>query len=1011
VAESTASEGRTLQLLVPAGMMVDVQGDRPSIAPLIGRSIELDRLTELVGTDSDPGWSGAVLLAGDAGVGKTRLLSELRDRSQSAGWRVVVGHCLDFGDTALPYLPFTEIFGRLAAAAPAVAASLSEAHPAVMRLMPGRRSLTDADQGQTERMARADLFEAVHAALEELAEADPLLVIIEDVHWADQSTREMLSFLFARQFSSPACIVASYRSDELHRRHPLRATAAEWARQPGVNRMQLEPLSDANVRTLVHAIHPAPLRESDIHAIVERAEGNAFFAEELIVATAFGGTTLPNDLADLLLVRLDQLDEASRATVRAASVAGRRVSHGLLSHVVDLDDNALEQSLRTAVESNVLITVGSDSYAFRHALLAEAVYDDLLPGERVRLHGAYTAALRDHDIEGSAAELARHARLAHDVTTAVLASIEAGDDAMQVGGPDEAANLFEFALELLTDQRVDDDAGGPIDIVALTVKAAEAVTAAGHPHRAVSLVQDQLSHLAAGASGVQRAILLQTLATAALLGDTNVDALEATTEALSLVPIEPASTLRARLLGVHARANADRQRDDDAVRWAREALNLAHRLSLADVAADAATTLANLEERAGDPDTSKRVLEKIVAQARADGDVAAELRGLHHLGSLHFELAQLDEALPVYRLASLRAVDSGRPWAPYGLDARLMAAVTSYVMGDWDTAERVVDVTGQSPPGTAEAVLAAAGMAVAAGRGDSTALGLIRHLRPWWDRDGMIAILSGSAAIDLHGDSGDLESALAMHDDVVDSVSRLWQVQSFRARIRLSALALGHLAAHAARSGTSERAQLARQGDQFADAAREAFELRSGHKRGVGPEGQAWAARVQAEHVRLRWLTGIDAPGEDELVTSWEDTVSAFERFGHVFEIARSRGRLAAVMRAVGRPGDARPLLDQARATARRLGAEPLLAELRVLGSASSARPREATRLDEPLTPREREVLALVAQGRTNSDIARQLYISAKTVSVHVSNILAKLGAGGRTEAAAIARRHGLLSD
>jgi hypothetical protein len=612
-------------------MMMDVPADRPSTAPLIGRSIELDRLTELAGTHSDPRGSGAVLLAGDAGVGKTRLLKELRDRAQSAGWRVVVGHCLDFGDTALPYLPFTEIFGRLASAAPAVVVSLSEAHPAVRRLMPGRRSLTDTDQGQAERMARADLFEAVHAALEELAGADPLLVIIEDVHWADQSTREMLSFLFARQFSSPACVVASYRSDELHRRHPLRAAAAEWARLPGVSRMQLEPLSDANVRSLVHAIHPAPLRESDIHTIVERAEGNAFFAEELIVATAFGGTILPHDLADLLLVRLDQLDEASRMTVRAASVAGRRVSHELLSHVVELDDSALEQSLRTAVESNVLITVGSESYAFRHALLAEAVYGDLLPGERVRLHGAYSAALRGHDIEGSAAELARHARLAHDVTTAVSASIEAGDDAMSVGGPDEAARHFELALELLADQRVEDDASRSIDTVALTVKAAEAVTAAGHPHRAVSLVQDQLSHLAAKVSSTQRAILLEALATAALLGDSNVDVLEATTEALGLIPVDPASTLRARLLSVHARANADRRRDDDAVRWAGEALDLAHELGLADVAADAATTLASLEERAGDPDTSKRTLEKIVAQARADGDVVAELRGLHHL--------------------------------------------------------------------------------------------------------------------------------------------------------------------------------------------------------------------------------------------------------------------------------------------------------------------------------------------------------------------------------------------
>jgi DNA-binding CsgD family transcriptional regulator/tetratricopeptide (TPR) repeat protein len=992
-------------------MMVDVPTDRPSTAPLIGRSSELERMTTLVGIEGGAGQSSGVLLGGDAGVGKTRLLSELRDHAQAAGWQVVVGHCLDFGDGALPYLPFTEIFGRLSNTAPAVAASLSASHPAVTRLMPDGRSDTDGSQVQSEPMTRSRLFEAVHSALEQLAGDGPLLVIIEDVHWADQSTREMLSFLFARQFSLPICVVASYRTDELHRRHPLRATAAEWARLPGVSRMQLERLDDAHVRTLIHAIHPEPLRESDMQAIVERAEGNAFFAEELIVAAAFGGTLLPNDLADLLLVRLDRLDEASRTTVRAAAVAGRHVSHGLLSHVVELDDTVLDQSLRTAVESNVLITVGSDGYAFRHALLAEAVYDDLLPGERVRLHGAYSTALREQDLEGSAAELARHARLAHDVTTAVLASIEAGDDAMRVGGPDEAARHFELALELLTDPRIGDDASESIDIVTLTVKAAEAVTAAGHLHRAVSLVQDQLSHLAGKVTDAQRAILLEALATAGMLGDPNVDALEATTEALNLIPSDCATSQRARLLSVHARANADRQRDDDAVRWAGKALDLADELGLPDVATDAATTLAGIEERAGDPDASKRTFEKIVAQARADGDVVAELRGLHHLGGLHFELGQLAEALPVYQLATRRAVDTGRPWAPYGLDARMMVAVTSYVMGDWDTAQRVVDVSGQSPPGMAEAVLAATGLAVAAGRGDHDALAQIRHLRPWWDRDGMVAILSGSAAIDLHGDGGDVESALAVHDDVVESVSRRWQVQSFGAQVRLSGLALGQLAAHAARSGTSERAQLARHGEELALAAREALELGNRRHRQVGPEGQAWAARVNAEHARLRWLTGVDSPGEQELVSSWEHAVSAFERLGHVFEVARSQARLVAVLRAVGRPADARPRADEARTTARQLGAEPLLAELRSLGSGASARRPEATRLDEPLTPREHEVLVLVAQGRSNSEIARQLYISAKTVSVHVSNILAKFGASGRTEAVAVARRQGLLSD
>src|SRR4051794_2323534 len=289
--------------------MMDHVATDPAIArPLVGRADELDRLAGLVGLDGaldgagGPG-SAAVLLAGDAGVGKTRLLAALRDRAVAAEgrgivgdcldlggtplahppfheavgavaaeWRVIVGHCLDFGDTALPYLPFSEAFGRLVGEAPGLAASLVESHPAVARLMPRRRMLAgdrggagaDRDDGDGTRMDRGELFEAVHAALERLADAAPLLLIVEDAHWADQSTRELLSFLFSRRFAGPVSIVTSYRSDDLHRRHPLRTTAAEWARLPGVTRLQLRPLDDTDVRALVAQLHPAPLAEREM---------------------------------------------------------------------------------------------------------------------------------------------------------------------------------------------------------------------------------------------------------------------------------------------------------------------------------------------------------------------------------------------------------------------------------------------------------------------------------------------------------------------------------------------------------------------------------------------------------------------------------------------------------------------------------------------------------------------------------------------------------------------------
>ena len=430
-------------------MMAHVAPDLDSATPILGRDRELAHLVEHLGIE-DSARSRAVLLAGDAGVGKTRVLAELMFRAETAGWGTAVGHCLDFGDSALPYLPFSELFGRLDLHDADLSRRVVETYPALQHLQPGRRLLSGGASSLGEGPDRAEIFEAVHGALDLIAADAPLLVVVEDAHWADQSTRDLLSFLFTRPFRAAVSVVASYRSDDLHRRHPLRSTVAEWVRVPGVHRLQLPPLPDDDVRRLVRSLHGGDIAPRDLVRIVDRAEGNAFFAEEL-VAAELGAQGLPDDLADLLLVRLDRLDDQGRAVVRAAAVAGRRVSHELLSAVVDLGPSDLERALRAAVESHVLVQVGTEGYAFRHALLAEAVYDDLLPGERVRLHAAYADAIGSRRVDGTAAELARHARAAHDLDTALRAGIEAGDDAMSVGGPDEAAQHYETALELLAD--------------------------------------------------------------------------------------------------------------------------------------------------------------------------------------------------------------------------------------------------------------------------------------------------------------------------------------------------------------------------------------------------------------------------------------------------------------------------------------------------------------------------------------------------------------------------------
>lgn len=1002
------SAGLTREMSVGAGMMEDVTFTSSWSSPLIGRAADLQRLSELAGLRNPHQGASGVLVSGDAGVGKTRLLSEFMSAAHTSAWRVLLGRCLDFADGALSYLPFSDALGAFATQSPSQVEALTEAYPALSHLLPGRRLLTEPTAAPEESTAKAELFEALHAALDDLAADSPVLVVIEDLHWADASTREMLTFLFTRQFTHPVTIVGSYRSDDMHRRHPLRLSLAEWSRVPDVHRIGLHPLHDADIRTLVRALKPGPLQESKVQAIVSRAEGNAFFTEELVEATTDDGNALPDDLSHLLLVRLDQIDDATRAVVRAAAVAGRRVSHALLARVVGLETTALDNALRAAVESNLLTPSADEGYSFRHALLAEAVYDDLLPGERVRLHLAYVEALLSHDIAGTAAELARHAREAHDVDTALRASIKAGEDAMSVGGPDEAAQHFMDALEHSAALDAEHPPGS-IGAAALTVKTAEALTAAGRPHKAVSLLTAYLSDHPQPQPAEDHVEILIALATAALVDETDVDALAVTTEALNLISAEPASAQKARVMAAHARTNLDRDRNDDAMRWAGEAQALADDLGLAAVKADAKTTLANLQERAGDPEESMRTLEAIVERALAEGDPTTELRSLHNLGGLHFAAGRFSEAFTLYERATHRAEQLSRPWAPYGIDARVLAGVTAYYMGDWDAALRICDVTGQRPSMMAETALAAVAMAPAAGRGDTAALDLVDHLRAQWHRDGMVAILMAAAAIDLYGDSGDLAAAVEVHDAAVELVSSLWQNPTFHARVRLSGLLLGQFASYVDQHGPAGAPRWLDRAEEVRDAAAEAFD-RHQEMQVVGPESRAWMERVRAEDLRLRWLRGVQAPSAADLAAAWRRTLAAFEEFGHVFELARTQARLACILRAVGDAAEARSLADRARQTAERLHAQPLLKEVRAIGftAARSSSPPAAPG-QESLTSREEEILGLVAQGRSNGEIARHLYISPKTVSVHVSNILAKLDAHSRTEAAALARQRGLL--
>ncbi|MGN6161191.1 MAG: ATP-binding protein, partial [Marmoricola sp.] len=560
---------------------------------MFGRDADLATLAGLVGIEAG---SGHVLLAGDAGVGKTRLLSALRARASDAGWKVRSGACLDFGGSALPYQAVTDLVGAFAREEPDVIAEVAEVHPILDRLHLSERSATRAG----EAVDRSELFAGVQALLERSAREAPLLVVLEDLHWADQSTRDLLSFIFARQLAGRISIVASYGADDVGRRHPLRPQLAQWSRLPKVGRLVLGPLPDEAVRHLVADLAPGRVGDDVMARILSRAEGNAFFVEELVASSwDCADGAIPEDLADVLLVSLDDLSEESRQVVRLVSVAGHEVSHELLVAACDQTHAVFEEALRQAVDANVLVA-RSSSYTFRHALLGEAVYDDLLPGERLNLHRRYVRAMTEGGVAAPAAELVLHAWRARDLDLTLTAAIAAGDEAMTVGGPQDAVRHYEHALELAMD--VERAGRHGLDMAALVIKTADALAVNGLVGRAASLIVKLLERWTGPVEG--RAALLIAYAAHLNYVESDVDVTEITGEAVAIAPA--GTEVRARALAIHALTlckygndAGDVARVVEGEAAAIEGLELASRLGLSGVVADLTTTLTRIRGTEG----------------------------------------------------------------------------------------------------------------------------------------------------------------------------------------------------------------------------------------------------------------------------------------------------------------------------------------------------------------------------------------------------------------------------
>jgi DNA-binding CsgD family transcriptional regulator len=979
----------------------------------VGRAEELARLLAAL-ERAEHGQPAMVVVAGDAGVGKTRLLAEFADRARQRGARVLVGGCVELGDIGLAYLPVVDALRGLADD-PAEAELLAEAAttaPGLGRLLPGIRQAGLAVAQANDGLDQLQVFDAVRALLLRRSQQSPVVVVVvvlEDLHWADRSTRDLLVFLARTLRSGRVMLVGSYRSDELHRRHPLRPLLAELVRLSSVERLELAPFSRAELTEHLEAITGVRLPADRVERIYARSEGNPFYAEQLLAAEVDAGAAevaLPPTLTDVLLARVQALTEPAQQVLGVAAVAGRRVPHRLLAEVARWPEADLEQGLREAIGAGVLVADRtSGTYVFRHALLQEAIYGELLPSEQVRLHAAY-ARLLTAEPGGAAAELAHHCLASNDLVGALAASVRAAEDAAAVLAPAETLRHLGTALKLWG--RVPDPAGVTgTNWMELTLRAAAAARAAGDRPRAVALAQNAAATTDATADPGRAAHGYERLGQYLLEAGRFQDGLGARARAVELVPAQPPTPLRARVTAAMAQALIIVGQRDEARCWCEEALAVARAVGSAEDEADILITLG-LIEHGEDPATARSLYVTARDRAVDAGNLEIEARALLDLAWLEFGLGNLAATRAVFDEGAELADRTGRGWSHFGLTMRRGQCYVRYEAGDWDECERLAAAVPDLVTSLAVAELAAAALHVEVGRGRVTAPRRLRNL-------GALAGLDFSTAVEVAGLEAELATWQGDLDRASSAVERalaIFNGGAFEASQNMDltptcAVGLAVQADRAARArgagGATALADAIADGQVLLQRARADVEQakRMGHVYAHDVYVAACLAKAEAEWTRLQGHSDPHA---------WQAAVEAFS-YGHVYEVARCQRRLAEALLGAGDRERATVAAQAAHHTAVRLGAEPLQGALEALarrGRLDLGVGLPAERSLAGLTPRELEVLRLLVEGRSNRQIAETLFISGKTVSVHVTSILTKLGVHSRLEAAARARDLGL---
>ncbi|MEV5412949.1 AAA family ATPase [Thermopolyspora sp. NPDC052614] len=931
--------------------------------------------------------ASAVLVGGEAGVGKTRLVARFAELAAERGARVLVGGCVELSTEGLAYAPFTAALRQLVreTGTGEITALLPDgAARDLARLLPEFGEPTGGDR-ETDT-GRARLFEQFLTLLERLAEKRPVLLVIEDVHWADRSSRDLIAFLSRNLLTPQVVMLLTYRSDELHRQHPLRPVLARLARIEGVLRMELPRLTRDEVAAQMAGILgtvPEYARVSDVY---QRSEGIPLFVEAMVDCDDEDECTVPSSLHDLIIAAFERLPEETQRVLRVAAAGGTRVGHALLAAVSGLSDVDLEDALRPAIAANVILIADGDAYAFRHSLIREAVHEELLPGEHIRLHARFAEEIeRDRGLvpPGRAAfEIAHHWYSARDDVWALIAAWEAAGEAAKTFAYTEQIQLLERVLTLWDKvpdaaERLGTDHAGVLDL------ASEAALACGELERGIKFVNAALGLLDEGAQAERVAMLL--VRRSQLSVQKGRPLLADLRRAADLVPLPSAA--RAHVLEQLSRQIMLGTDVVEGAALVQEALRIARELGDECLQCDLLLDLSIGQCLGGDPEEALATNRTALEIAQRVGSGRQMLRALCNSVDVLNNLGRTEEALKLADEAETLAREYGRHRVQ-GIFAVGNRAETLEATARWDEAEtRIEHALALDPTALHRHHLLRVRCDIALARGDADlAERILREVGALGppaaftqDAETNVRLLMGWHLLrgDAAGAAAAAHAFLALRPPSSKAMLG-WRLLTQVEEVCWTMAAVDPAGAAALRGR--------------ADAVVE--EMRTG-----GPVGEAYrlAYRGEFDAAAVAW----DRLGRPYM------RAKALTRAAHAVARAGDRDGAAARLREalpLVAPLGARPLIADIEALARRVGAT-LLGDGEADGGAANRR-----RDGGELTPREREVLRLVALGRSNRDIADELFISTKTVSVHVSKILAKLGVSSRGEAAATAHRQALLN-